>query len=159
MNEAEFQRACEAVDGYMTLGLLTRAWALLDTLPAEWAGDDDAIALRIEILLQQRDFHRAATLAESLADLHPDDPEILVMAARYRIKGGDYQGAETWLTRIQDKCRMSGEFHYLNALCNADAGLHDAAKAALQTCFELDPMRRSKAIDEPLFQKVLFGAE
>ena len=85
MTPPDFQRICQAADGYLTLGLLGQAWNALEDLPPRWKETEEVISLQIEILLKSKQPLKASFLAEALALLHPGDPEILVLVAECKM--------------------------------------------------------------------------
>ena len=149
MTPADFQRICQAADGYLTLGLLGQAWNALEDLPPRLKETEEVISLQIEILLKSNQPLKASFLAEALALLLPDDPEILVLVAECKMHAADISGALHWLAEIEPRCAASAAFHLLRAKCYAAHGLRAEARAALERTFALDPALRAEALDDP----------
>jgi predicted Zn-dependent protease len=158
MNAEEFQKQCEAVEGYTALGLLDEASDLLEELPAEFKITREVITLHMGILLAAGEFLKASYLAETLCRLNPGHTERLIEVAQYRHKGGQPESALAWLKSIEDKCDHDARFHFLRAQCLAALGNTEGAKEELVKVFAIDERFKLRANEDPAFEAI-FGQD
>lgn len=152
MTPIDLHTSCEKADGYITLGLIEKAWEILDELPPEAKTTEDVISLQVEILLKSNEPLKASFLAETLAYMHPDDPEVLVLPAKYKFQAGDTHAALAWLQIVGAKCQSHAEYHYLVAQCQVTMGNTPEAIESLGFAFQLNRDLRLKALDDPAFE-------
>ena len=81
MNEQEFKKACDAVEGYTALGLLDEANNILEDLPSALKITKDVITLQMSILLKDGEYLKDSYLAETLSRREPDEVDRLLMVA------------------------------------------------------------------------------
>lgn len=156
MNEQEFKKACDAVEGYTALGLLDEANSILEDLPSALRITKDAITLHMAILLKAGEYLKASYLAETLSMSEPDDVDRLLMVARYRYKAGEYSDALAWLMSVQKKCSEDAYFHYLCAQCQAALGDQETAKDSLKKVSTMSEDLKMRAVHDPVFN-FIFG--
>ena len=156
MNEQEFNKACDAVEGYTALGLLDEANNILEDLPSALKITKDVITLHMAILLKAGEYLKASYLAETLSMSEPDDVDRLLMVARYRYKAGEYADALAWLMSVQKKCSEDAYFHYLCAQCHAALGDEDTAKDSLKKVSAMSEDLKMRAVHDPVFN-FIFG--
>ena len=154
MTADNYDHICQKADGYITLGLIEKAWEILDQLPPEAKTTEDVISLQVEILLKSNEPLKASFLAESLAYMHPDDPEVLVLPAKYKVQAGDTHAALAWLQIVGAKCQSHAEYHYLVAQCLVTMGNTPEAIESLGFAFQLDRDLRLRALNDPAFERL-----
>ena len=152
MSSKDIHDICQKADGYITLGLIEKAWEILDELPPESKTTEDVISLQVEILLKSNEPLKASFLAESLAYMHPEDPEVLVLPAKYKVQAGDRHAALAWLQIVGAKCQSHAMFHFLVAQCQVTMGNTPEAIESLGFAFQLDRDLRLRALNDPAFE-------
>ena len=149
-----FLQTCSIVEGYVDLGLLQEAEAVIEALPAEFRRSKRAILLSIRLLQKRGDYLEASYLAESLALNDPTNVKHQLLVARCRLQAGKTVDALWWLQAHAAQCSNSPDYHYLRAQCHAAVGDPEAAGTELQTAHELERRPRWKtssiARDKPL---------
>ena len=137
LDQERFLQTCTTAEGYVELGLLTEAIALLEALPSEFRKGRRATQLFISILDKQGDFLRASHLAEALSLNDPDNVNHMLLVARYRYQAGKVLDALWWLQAYAQKCAHSSDYHYFRAECHAAVGDPESAASALRKAHEL----------------------
>lgn len=154
MTADDFQKQCDAVEGYTALGLLVEASAILEDLPGDLKTTKHVIRLHLGILLNAQEYLKASYLAETLSLGDPDDVKGLVLVAECRYKAGEFRDALTWLASVEKKCLGAADFQYLIAQCHAALGDVEAAKESLKKAFVINEDLRLKAAEDPVFEKL-----
>jgi len=158
MSHDEFRRMCDAVEGYIALGLVDEALNILEDLPPNLKITREVIALHIGILLKSKDYLKASYLAETLSMSEPENVDRMLDVARYRYQAGEFKDALAWLVSVERKCLGDADFHYLSAQCHAAIGDLEQARRSLQKVSALSETLRMRALDDPAFEAI-YGAE
>lgn len=157
MTKTEFQKICDAAEGYIDLGMYQEAADTLEDLPSAAKISKEVIVLQMAILIKTGHILKASYLAESLSFADPENNELLLEVAHLRYDAGEPTEALKWLKSAESKCEGHATFHYLRAKCHAALGDLEACRLALAAAHSIDPSLRLKTLDEPAFEAI-FGA-
>lgn len=142
LDQESFLQTCATAEGYVELGLLAEASALLEALPAEYRKGRRATMINLSILVKQGKFLEASHLAETLALSDPGNVNYMLRVARYRFQAGKVVDALWWLQAYAQKCAHSSDYHYFRAKCHAAVGDPESAATALRKAHELEERPR-----------------
>ncbi|HEY1083808.1 MAG TPA: hypothetical protein VGE29_16215 [Prosthecobacter sp.] len=107
MNAEEFRITCDAIEGFIELGMLEDALELLEKLPPRLKITKEVIVLHTTILVKSGQLLTASYLAENLCFGDPDNVELMLEVAKLRYDAGEFPEALNWLQSTEAKCRAS----------------------------------------------------
>jgi thioredoxin-like negative regulator of GroEL len=154
MTPESFNQTCDAVEGYLALGMTEQAWELLDHLPSEAKSTVAVVSLQMAILAKGGQYQKASFLAESLCQMQPTVTEWQLCVAQFRRQAGDVEGALKWLQTASQHCEHLGEYHFLKAQCLVQLGQTDDGKASLKQAMTLDEGLRLQALQDPVLASI-----
>jgi thioredoxin-like negative regulator of GroEL len=154
MTPESFNHTCDAVEGYLALGMTEQAWEVLDRLPAETKATAAVVSLQMAVLAKGGEYQKASFIAESLCLMQPTVTEWQLSVAQFRRQAGDVEGALKWLQTASQHCGHLGEFHFLKAQYLVQLGQTDDAKASLKQALKLDEVLRLQALQDPVLASI-----
>lgn len=158
MSHDEFRRVCDAVDGYIDLGLFEEALKILEDLPTRAKISKEVIILHIRILVKSGQPLKASYLAENLCFGDPDNVGLILEVGQLKHDAGEFTEALKWLMSVESKCRSSARFHLLRAKSHASLGDVEACALALREAHRIDPDLRMQNLEDPAFEAI-YGAD
>lgn len=154
MSNDEFRRVCDAVEGYIELGLLEDAQNLLEDLPTQAKISKEVITLHMRILRKSGHPLKASYLGESLCFGDPENVELMIEVGQLKHDAGEFTEALKWLRSVEGQCRDSAQFHLLRARCHASLGDLQACVLALREAHRIDPALRMQSLNDPAFEAI-----
>lgn len=145
----ELQRALEAVDGYLSLGMPEEALKELNEAKIDDQFETATLRARIRVLLHLKRWKDAEALSERGISMHPEENEFMVQRAfaLHQLKRGDEAAgvilsAPHWI-------RQTGILHYNLACYEAKLGDIALARQCLQAALELNSGFKSNVRTDP----------
>ncbi|HWB58087.1 MAG TPA: hypothetical protein VG733_01280 [Chthoniobacteraceae bacterium] len=145
----ELQRALEAVDGYLQLGMPDEALQELNDAKINDQFETATLRARIRVLLHLKRWKDAEALSEKGISLHPEENEFMVQRAfaLHQLKRGEEAAgvllsAPTWI-------RQTGILHYNLACYEAKLGDMTLARQCLQAALELNSGFKNNVRTDP----------
>lgn len=135
----------EAARGWLELGDHQSALQELEDLTGLRRAQPDVLKLRLQIYVLARKWRNAYAIAEGLARVLPNDPEVFVwraQAARW-MPGGGLSHAMTLLLEVANDFPDDPSIPFRLACYNCQMGNHATAGSWLQIAF--DAARRAKS--------------
>lgn len=145
---SDLQIALATAAGFCQLELLKEAIAELDRLQASDSADSQVQLLRLRILVDLEKWHAAALLAETLVEKGYWDASVYLLGSHAIRYARTLDEAEAFLRRGEIHLQSEPHFHYFMACYACKRGTLNAAKAALELAFRLDPKLRSVALQD-----------
>ena len=147
----EAQRALQAADGYLFLGLHQEAMRELNGVPLLAQGDPAVLLSRVRVLLHRRSWREAEELANQCVEAYPEVEEFTVQRAfaLCRTKTPDIaieviEAAPAWI-------RRTGILHYNLACYEARLGDLLMARRCIDTAIQINSaMARNAKVDPDL---------
>ena len=148
-NSPEAQRALEAADGYLYLGLSREALAEIDSVPPAERDASTVMLGRIRVLLHLRRWKQAEELSERGLELHPEENEFTVQRAfaLHQMEKGDE--AFKVLLAAPEWIRRTGILHYNLACYEARLGDLKTARQCINAAIEINAAMRKNARTDP----------
>jgi predicted Zn-dependent protease len=145
----ETQRALDAADGYLYLGLNREALAELRGLNTEEKQTRSAMLAQIRVLLHLRRWKEAEALSGRGLEMHPDEEEFTVQRvfALHQLEKGDE--AFQVLLSAPEWIRRTGILHYNLACYEARLGDLKTARRCIDTAIELNGAMKKNARTDP----------
>jgi predicted Zn-dependent protease len=145
----EAQRALNAADGYLYLGLPDEALAEMEALPKEEQTDAAIMLARIRTLLHLKRWQDAEELSHSGETQHPDEDEFTVQRAfaLHQLRQGD--AAIEVLLAAPDWIRRTGILHYNLACYEARLGDLSIARQCINAAIQMNAAIQKKARIDP----------
>lgn len=148
-HSAEAQRALDAADGYLYLGLTRDALAEVSTI-----GDAEREAVmvmvaRIRVLLHLRRWKDAERLAQHGIGLHPDEEEFTVQRAFALHQMEKGEEAFKVLLAAPEWIRRTGILHYNLACYEARLGDLNTARRCIGAAIEMNAAMKKNARTDP----------
>jgi tetratricopeptide (TPR) repeat protein len=143
------QRALEAADGYLFLGLIDEALAEVSRIHEAEQDTPSVLLSRIRVLLHLRRWTDAELLARRAARRHPEEEEFTVQRAfalRQLEKGEE---AFKVLRAAPDWLRRTGILHYNLGCYEARLGDPKTARRCIDAAIELNAAMKTKARTDP----------
>lgn len=145
----ELQRALEAVDGYLSLGMPEEALKELNEAKIHDQFETATLRSRIRVLLHLKRWKDAEALSKRGISLHPEENEFMVQRAfaLHQLKRGDEAAgvilsAPPWI-------RQTGILHYNLACYEAKLGDIALARQCLQAALELNSGFKNNVRTDP----------
>jgi predicted Zn-dependent protease len=138
-----------AAQGYYELGMDAAARAELDALPPEWAGQAEALELRLMLLMRERRWAEALGLALELQGVQPEAGGGFVHAAFCLHEMGRTAEARAMLLAGPSELREEGLFYYNLACYEARLGMLGEAREHLARSIRIDVKFRALAAGDP----------
>ena len=147
----EAQRALQAADGYLFLGLHHEAMGELNTVPLIAQGDPAVLLARVRVLLHRQSWGDADELAARCIEAFPEIEEFTVQRAfaLCRTRTADVaieviEAAPAWI-------RRTGILHYNLACYEARLGDLSMARRCIDTAIQINSaMARNAKVDPDL---------
>lgn len=158
MSHDEFRRVCDAVEGYIDLGLFEEALKILEDLPTRAKISKEVIILHISILVKSGQPLKASYLAENLCFGDPENVGLILEVGLLKHDAGEFTDALKWLKNVENRCHASAQFHQLRAKCHASLGDLEACALALREAHRIEPDLRMQSLNDPAFEAI-YGAE
>jgi tetratricopeptide (TPR) repeat protein len=155
-NELSFdlQRALQAVDGYLELGMPEEALQELNSTGVEDQFETATLRARIRVLLHMKRWKDAEVLSEKGISLHPEENEFMVQRAfaLHQLRRGDEAAgvllsAPTWI-------RRTGILHYNLACYEAKLGDLGLARQCMKAALELNSGFKNNMRTDPDLQEL-----
>ncbi|MEO7318466.1 MAG: hypothetical protein ABIZ56_05710 [Chthoniobacteraceae bacterium] len=145
------QRALQAADGYLFLGMHHEAMAELNTVPIVAQGDPAVLLARVRVLLHRQNWSDADELTARCIEAFPEIEEFTVQRAFAicRIKTAEVaieviEAAPAWI-------RRTGILHYNLACYEARLGDLSMARRCIDTAIQINSaMARNAKVDPDL---------
>jgi len=132
-----FEQQIRAAEGYAELGMPAEALAHLNEIAAEDQNRPEALRMRIQIVLQIRDWRAALELSLRMCELFPAESYGQTAQAKEKLLGGP-------------PSLLDEPIYYYNLGCyEAVLGNLDQAKAYLRASFRLNKSFRDVAQQDP----------
>jgi tetratricopeptide (TPR) repeat protein len=148
----ETQRALQAADGYLYLGMPDEALQELGTIGSEDAGDAAVLLARIRVLLHLKNWGEAEKLSNAAAETHPNEDEFTVQRAfaLHQMQKGE-QAIEVLLA-APEWIRRTGILHYNLACYEARLGDLSTARQCIKAAIQLNSAMKKNARVDPDLQ-------
>jgi len=145
----ELQRALEAVEGYLHLGMPEEALKELNEAGIEDQFETATLRARIRVLLHMKRWRDAEALSEKGISLHPEENEFMVQRAfaLHQLKRGD--DAVNVLLAAPDWIRRTGILHYNLACYEAKLGDLGTARQCIRAALELNSAFKKNVRNDP----------
>lgn len=158
MSHDEFRRVCDAVEGFIDLGLFEEALKNLEDLPTRAKISKEVIILHIRILVKSGQPLKASYLGENLCFGDPENIPLMLEVGQLKHDAGEFRDALKWLMSVESKCHDSAHFQILRAKCHVSLGDLEACLLALKEAHRIDPILRMQSLDDPAFEAI-YGAD
>ena len=145
------QRALEAADGYLYLGMFDEALEELHGIESEAQESAAVMLARIRLLLHKKQWRSAEELSGLGADLHPEEGEFTVQRAfaLHQMRKGD-EAVEV-LMAAPEWIRRTGILHYNLACYEARLGDLSTARQCINAAIQLNQgIKKSARLDPDL---------
>jgi Flp pilus assembly protein TadD len=145
------QRALQAADGYLFLGMPDEALGELGNVPGEDSKQAMVLLARTRVLLHLKRWNEAEKLAAHGATSHPDHEEFTVQRAfaLHQLKQGDE--AMNVILQAPEWIRQTGIIHYNLACYEAQLGDLRTARQCIKVACQMNKaMKKNAAIDPDL---------
>jgi predicted Zn-dependent protease len=144
-----FEQQIRAAEGYAELGMPVEALAHLNEIPAEDQDRPEALRMRIQVVLQIRDWNTALELSLRMCELFPHESYGFIHAAFCLHEFGQSGQAKEKLLSGPPSL-LDEPIYYYNLGCyEAVLGNLDQAKAYLRASFRLNKSFRDIAQQDP----------
>jgi tetratricopeptide (TPR) repeat protein len=143
------QQYLTAAQGYLDLGMPLDADAELDLIDPFCRHLPEVLELRVQGYLALEKWELMRTAAKRLVDDDPDNIQWSVWLAFATRRAVSIDSAKAILLEAVERHPEASIFHYNLACYESVQGDVEVAKARLQHCFNLDPVWRLKALDDP----------
>jgi predicted Zn-dependent protease len=145
----EAQRALDAVDGYLYLGLTGDALAQVSQIAREEQDEAPVMLSRIRVLLHLRRWKDAEMLARRGSRLHPDEEEFTVQRAfaLHQLEKGEE--AFKVLLAAPEWIRRTGILHYNLGCYEARLGDMNTARRCIDAAIELNSAMKRNVRSDP----------
>lgn len=145
----EAQRALEAADGYLYLGMVAEALDEISGIPHGEQDNSSVLLARTRALLHLRRWKNAAELAERGRTLHPDEEEFTVqhIFALHQLERGEE--AFKVLLAAPEWIRRTGILHYNLACYEARLGDLKTARRCIDAAIEINAAIKKNARVDP----------
>ncbi len=148
-HSVEVQRALEAADGYLYLGMTRDALAQIALIPAAEQEEAPVMLARIRVLLHLRRWKDAESLSRRGLELHPDEEEFTVQQAfaLHQLEKGEE--AFRVLLAAPEWIRRTGILHYNLACYEARLGDINTARRCIDAAIELNSAMKKNVRTDP----------
>jgi predicted Zn-dependent protease len=144
-----FEQQIRAAEGYAELGMPTEALAHLNEIPTKDQDRPEALRMRIQVVLQIRDWKTALELSLRMCELFPGESYGFIHAAFCMHEFGQTDQAKEKLLNGPPSL-LDEPIYYYNLGCyEAVLGNLDQAKAYLRASFRLNKSFRDVAQHDP----------
>ena len=143
------KRCLDAVQGFMTLGMLQDALDELGNLPPEFQGHDVVSAIRIEIYQGLKQWETCRVLAESLAKRSPENPDWWLSWSFSLRREQSVEAARIVLRKAAGIHPNVALIAYNLACYACVLGDIGEAKELLKRAFAMDGRFREMALEDP----------
>ena len=144
-----FEQQIRAAEGYAELGMPAEALAHLNEIPPEDQDRPEALRMRIQLVLQTRDWKTALELSLRMCELFPSESYGFIHAAFCLHESGRTAQAKERLLSGPSSL-LDEPIYYYNLGCyEAVLGNLDQAKAYLRASFRLNKSFRDVAQQDP----------
>jgi tetratricopeptide (TPR) repeat protein len=145
----DVQRALQAVDGWLYLGLADEAIRELNAVSVPDQIEAPLLRARIRALLHLKRWKEAEVLSEKGCELHPDENEFTVQRAfALHQQQRGHEAADVILS-APDWIRRTGILHYNLACYEAKLGDLGTARQCIRTALEMNAGFRKNARTDP----------
>jgi tetratricopeptide (TPR) repeat protein len=145
----EFERTLAAAQGFFQLEMWNDPWAELEELRPEFRHLSQVIILRILILNNLGKWEDAATIGKGAIRHYPDFGAVYLATAHALRNCKGAAQARAVIVAGEPFLQNEATFHFMLACYDCALGNLDDAKDGLTRAFELEPVLRLKALDEP----------
>jgi tetratricopeptide (TPR) repeat protein len=140
-----FEQQIRAAEGYAELGMYSEALTELDQLPPEDQERLESLRMRVQVVLQTRDWNSGLKLSRRIAEIFPNESYGFIHAAFCLHELGEAQRAKETLLNGPPSL-----LDYYNLGCYETVlGNLDQAKAYLRASFRLNKGFREIARQDP----------
>ena len=145
----ETQRALDAADGYLFLGLTEEALAEVENVSTDEQETPSVLLARIRVLLHLRHWKEAEALSERGLALHPEVDEFTVQ--RVFVLHQLEKGEEAFkvLLAAPEWIRRTGILHYNLACYEARLGDLQTARRCIDAAIEINGAMKKNARTDP----------
>jgi tetratricopeptide (TPR) repeat protein len=145
----EAQRALEAADGYLYLGLTREALDQVTQISAEEQEEAPVMLARIRVLLHLRCWDDAEALSRRGLGLHPEEEEFTVQRAfaLHQLEKGEE--AFKVLLAAPEWIRRTGILHYNLGCYEARLGDINTARRCIDAAIELNSAMKKNVRSDP----------
>ena len=144
-----FEQQIRAAEGYAELGMYAEALAELDQLSADDQGRLESLRMRVQIVLQTRDWNTGLKLSQRIAELFPKESYGFIHAAFCLHELGQTQKAKEILLNGPPSLLEEPIYYYNLGCYEAVLGNLDQGKAYLRASFRLNKGFREIARQDP----------
>lgn len=148
-NAIALEHYINAAQGYLELGMTDEALSELDRVPPDQRMDEDAVQLRICILMQARQWERALEACDELRAAYPDSGLAYIHGAFCLHELGRTAEAVALLQDGPAALRREPIYFYNLGCYRAVLGDPDEAEKLLNTSFGMDEKFREIARQDP----------
>jgi Flp pilus assembly protein TadD len=143
------QRALQAADGYLFLGLPNEALEELVNVPNEDSKQAMVLLARTRVLLHLKRWNEAAKLAADGATSHPDHEEFTVQRAfaLHQLRQGEE--AMNVILQAPEWIRQTGIIHYNLACYEAQLGDPRTARQCIKVACQMNKAMKKNAVIDP----------
>jgi tetratricopeptide (TPR) repeat protein len=148
------ERALNAADGYLYLGMPEEALQEIETLDAEDQSESPVMRAQVRVLLHMGRWKEADELSEFGSAIYPHEEEFVVQRAfaLHQQKRGD--DAVKVLLSAPDWIRRTGILHYNLACYEAQLGDLRTARKCIDTAIEINSGFKKNARHDPDLQRL-----
>jgi tetratricopeptide (TPR) repeat protein len=151
---SDVQKALQAADGYLYLGMPEEACAEVESLSAAEQTSSPVMRAQVRILLHLRKWRKAEELSEFGTAIYPLENEFLVQRAFALQQQKRANDAVEVLLAAPDWIRRTGILHYNLACYEAQLGDLRIARRCMNTAFEINAAFKKNARHDPDLQRL-----
>lgn len=144
----EAMQAIKAAEGYLQLEMSEAALVELDRLEVLDQGHPVALLYRSKAHMDEKNFERAAVVADVGISAYPLRAEFYFLKAFALAGTGDSWSAKQALLRAPNTIQQTGEFHYNLARYEAELGNIESARQHLALAESLSQVEQGKTSQE-----------
>jgi len=145
----KFEQQIQAAEGYAELGMYSEALTELDQLPPEDQERLESLRMRVQIVLQTRDWNSGLKLSRRIAEVFPNESYGFIHAAFCLHETGETQRAKETLLNGPPSLLEEPIYYYNLGCYETVLGNLDQAKAYLRASFRLNKGFRDIARQDP----------
>ena len=149
-----FEQKVRIAEGYAELGMLDDALTQLDKLDPEYHDRLEVLRMRVDVVLQKRDWQSGLQLGLRICSLHPSESCGYIHAAFCLHELGRTPEAKQTLLAGPAGLLDEAVYYYNLACYETVLGNLDQAKVYLRASFRLDKSFRERAKGDPDLQQI-----
>ena len=153
----EIQKAVQAAQGYLELGMPEDAWDELESLPEPDRNEVEVLQVGVVALLRLERWDTALRLGRKLCTLEPESPSGFIHTAFCLHELGRTAEAQQLLLEGPDSLRKEATYYYNLGCYATQLGNLEEAEELLARAFLMEPMLRELAETDPDLERLRTG--